>query len=201
MGGSSNDASRQAERNERERQAQIAQSTGRINAIFDDPSRQAQYDKLASDTTAFYTSDLDRQKAENERKLKFALARSGLSGSSVQADKGEQLGEDYLRGVVEATRRGNAAGATLRGADEQSRLNLLAMAQTGLDATTAGSRAASSLKGNLEAGMADSTANGLGDFFGGFADLYRRSQERKGEQSARKYDYGTFYQPIYGGRQ
>ena len=198
MGSSSNNAQKEADRSEKERQAQISQSTGAINAIYDDPSRQAQYDKLSSDTTAFYTGDLDRQKAINDRKLKFALARSGQTGGSVQADQSQTLGEDYLRGVVEAQRRGSAAGANLRGADEQSRSNLIAMAQTGLDATTSGARAASSLRSNLESSMADSTSNQLGDMFGQFGDIYRRSEDRKELQKGQRYAYNTVYQPMFG---
>lgn len=202
MGSSGNNAQREADQAERERQAQIAASTGAINRIYDDPARQAQYDKLAQDTTAFYTQDLDRQKADNDRKLKFALARSGQVGGSVQVDQSRKLGEDYLRGVVEASRRGQAAGANLRGADEQSRLNLLGMAQTGLDATTASQRAASTLQGNLQAGMADSTANGLGDMFGSVSDIYRKSEENAGYlRSLRDYNQsgsGAFYRPLYG---
>lgn len=202
MGGGSNNSQKEAQRAEEERQRQISQSTASINAIYDSPDRQAQYDRLAADTTAFYRTDLDRQKAINDRKLKFALARSGQVGGSVQAFQGQQLGEDYLRGVVEASRRGQAAAANLRGADEQSRMNLIAMAQSGLDATTAGQRAASTLRSNLEGSMADSRANALGDMFGDFGDVYQRSQQAaEYRRGLRDYAQGgsAYYKPIYGG--
>ena len=200
MGGGSNNSQREAEAAERERQARIAQSTGAINAIYDSPERQAQYDRLASDTTTFYRSDLDRQKEVNDRKLKFALARGGQIGGSVQVDQSTRLGEDYLKGVVEASRRGQAAGANLRGMDEQARLNLIAMAQTGLDATTASARAANSLRSNLEAGKAESTASSLGDMFGSFGDIYQRSQQQaEYKRGLRDYSPGSaYYKPLYG---
>ena len=51
------------------------------------------------------------------------------------------------------------------------------MAQSGLDATTGSSRALSALQNNLQAGRSTATAQGLGDAFGTFASLFKRSQE------------------------
>lgn len=202
-GGSSNRAQQQAEENERERQAQIAASTASVNRIFDDPSRQGQYDRLAADTTAYYTQDLDRQKAENDRRLTFALARGGQVGGSVQADQSQRMGEDYLRGIVEASRRGQAAGADLRNADEQARMNLLAATQAGLDATTGMSRATSTLQSNLQASRAAATAGELGNMFGTFGDIYNQSrQQAEYLRGLRDYSQGgsAYYKPLYGGR-
>src|SRR6185436_12160507 len=112
MGSSSNSAQKQADKNEKERQAQIAQSTTAINSAFAD--RAPSYDKLAADTTTFYTNDLNKQKQLADRRNKFALASSGQIGGSLQADTTRHTGEDYLKGVVEAQRRGSSAGANLR---------------------------------------------------------------------------------------
>lgn len=199
MGSSgSSKAEKQAQANEAERQRQIAASSDAINSAYDNPARTGQYGKLAADTTKYYTSDLNQQKAINDRKLKFSLARSGNFGGSLQVDQTRSLGQDYLKGLVEASRRGQAAGANLQSADEQSRMNLLAMAQSGLDATTAGSRAASTMQTNLQSGMADSTANALGDTFGNFANIYSKSEQKKAEQQGFKYAYDTIYKPLYG---
>lgn len=198
MGGGSDDAQQQADANERERQAQITAATGNVNKVFDDPARQAQVDKLSSDTTKFYTDDLNQQQAKNALQLKFALARGGQTGGSVQADQGQKLGEDYLKGVVEASRRGQAAGADLKASDEQARVNLLAMAQSGLDATTASSRATSALQNDLESSQASSTSSALGNSFADLSDVYQRSQDAKALRQGQKYDYGTLYKGLYG---
>lgn len=197
-GGSSNDAQKAADKAEAERQRQIQQSTAAINAIFDSPERQAQYDKLAGDTTTYLTGDLDRQKAVADRKLKFALARSGQVGGSLQADEGKVLGEDYSKGLVQATQRGLQAGAGLRGEDEATRQSLIAMAQAGLDTTTASSEAASALRANLEAGKANSTANSLADVFGDLSGVYNNSLDAKAQRAGQKYGYGQLYSPMYG---
>ncbi|MGH8173940.1 MAG: hypothetical protein ACREPX_12425 [Rhodanobacteraceae bacterium] len=196
--GSSDRAQREADAAEAERQQQIAASTGAINAIYNDPKRQAQYDKLTSDTQKFYLTDLDKQKATNDRKLKFALARNGTIGGSVQTDQSRHLGEDYMRGVVEASRRAQSAGADLRSADEQSRMQLIGMASAGLDATTASGQATRSLQNDLLSSQAGATAGGLGDMFGDLSDIYRKSEDQKALRAGQKYAYNTTYQPIYG---
>lgn len=196
--GPSNNAADEANRMEKERQAQIAAATGRINDIFDSPQRTSQYRQLADDTARFYQSQLDRQKAENDRKLRFALARSGQTGGSVQADQGRRLGEDFLRGVAEVNRRGQQAGAQLRASDEQSRANLIAMAQGGLDATTAASNSAAALRSNLASANASAQQAQLGDMFSNLSDLYDRSRQAKADRQGQLYAYNTIYQPGFG---
>lgn len=198
MGGSSSSATRQAEAQERERQAAIAASTGRINEVFNDPARQGQYDQLVKDTQTYYQRDLDQQKGDTDRQLKFAMARGGQTGGSVSIDQNKRVGEDYLRGVIEANRRAQGAGADLRQADEQARSNLLAMAQSGLDATTASSQAASSMRNNLLSGQAGATAQGLGNMFGGMSDVFRRSQDAAELRRGQKYGMSQIYSPMFG---
>lgn len=198
MGGGSQKAAKQANAAEQQRQANIASSTAKVNDIFNDPARTGQYDQLASDTTKFYRDDLDKQQADATRNTKFALARSGQIGGSVQADQNQKLGEDYLQGVIKASRLGQQAGANLRASDETSRANLIAMAQNGLDATTASSNAASALRSNLESGQAGATVNQLGDSFSDFANVYKQSQDAAALRNGQKYAYNTLYQPGFG---
>ena len=198
MGGGNNNAQRAAERQERERQAAIQRSVGSIDRVFDDPARQGQYDDLYRATHQYLTDDLNRQKQQTDRGTRFAMARGGLTGGSASVDANRRIGEDFLRGTVEASRRAQGAAADLRMQDEQSRLSLLAMAQSGLDATTAAARAGSEMQNNLLAGRAQSTAQGLGDMFGNFGDLYRRSQESAAERRGQRDVYNLLYQPGFG---
>lgn len=198
MSGGSNSAARQAQANENARNRSIASSTRQINSIFDNPKRTGQYDQLAKDTTTYYTHQLDDQKALNDRRLRFAMARNGQVGGSVQADLGARAGKDYLSGVLDAQRRGLGAGASLRSQDEQSRANLIAAAQGGLDATSAASQAAGALRSNLQAGQAGSTANALGDVFGDFSTIYQKSQDAKALRDGYNAGLGGWYQPGFG---
>lgn len=198
MSGGSNKAAQQAQANEDARNRQIAGSTAQINSIFDNPARTGQYDQLSRDTTNFYTNQLDQQKGVNDRRLRFAMARNGQVGGSVQADLGAQSGRDYLNGVLEAQRRGLAAGASLRSQDEQSRANLIAAAQGGLDATSAASQAASALRSNLDSSRPAATANAFGDTFGDFASIYQKSQDAKALRDGYNAGLGGWYQPGFG---
>jgi hypothetical protein len=201
MSGGGNSAQKQADQNEADRQAKIAAATSGINQIFDNPARNAEYDKLGTDTTKYYTDDLSRQEAVQARKLKFALARSGLGGGSEQAYQGKVLGQDYDKGLIAATRAGNKAESDLKAQDEQSRMNLLGMAEAGLDSQTASSRATSALQNNLQAGNASATADTLGSAFSDFASLYQQSQDQKAARQGSIYGYGSIFQPLYGNQQ
>lgn len=175
-GGGSKYAKR-AEQRELERQRQIKDATARIDAIFDAPSRQAQYDDFLSALRDFYMTDLGRQQRDAARKLRFGMARAGLTGGSVAADKGRNLADEYRRGVLTAERRAQGSLADLRSQDEASRLSLIQMAQSGLDATTAAARAADAMRTNLGGAMARGQAEGLGDVFANTAAIYKKQTD------------------------
>lgn len=197
-GGGGSSAQDQANAAEAQRQAQIKASTQKIESIFADPARQAQYDKLAQDTTAYYESDLDRQNKVAQRQLKFALARGGQIGGSNQAYQGKILGQDYAKGVTQAVTQGQQAAANLQNQDEQTKQGLIAMAQAGLDTTTAGNEAASALRSNLQSGMAGATAQGLGDVFSNLNNVYQSSLDAKNLRAGNLYGYGSiFSNPLY----
>lgn len=185
MGSSSNNrAARQAEENERRRQAQIDQTTQSINALFDSPGRKQQVQDFGTAMRDFYMQDLNRQKGTADRDLTFALARSGLTGGSRQVDASRQLGEDYQRGVLDAERRTQGAMADLMGRDEQARLNLMGLAQSGLSATSAAQQAAGAMRASLEGAQSAAKLQGLGDMFAGVADVRKRSEEAKRQRMA-----------------
>lgn len=192
--GSSNRAVKQAKRQERERQAAIDLGTGRVNAIYDAPDRVGQRDDFIAALRAQYGDQLDRQKAVADRRLRFALARNGLTGGSAAVDANRTLGEDYMVGLVDAENRAQGAGAGLMAQDEESRLALLQLVQSGMDAATAGSRAQSALRTNLERSRTGALTDSLGDVFGNTATIYKRQEEgaerRRGEKAAFDSIYG-----------
>lgn len=176
MGGS-NRAQRAAEQSERARQSQIGAATRSIDQVFDSPSRKAQQDDFVSALREFFTEDANRQKQVADRGLKFSLARTGNTGGSLAADTGRNLNDEFTRGLLEAERRAQGSLADLRSQDEQSRLNLIQLAQSGLDTTTAANRAAGAIRSNIEAGKTGSRVQGLGDIFGATADIRKRQEE------------------------
>lgn len=205
MSGGSNKAANAANKQEQERQARIASTQSAVNRVFDSPGRQAEIDDVVNATRQFNTQDLTRQKGDADRQLKFALARSGVTGGSTQVDQQKTLGEDYQRGVLEVDRRSRAVGADLQAADQDARARLIQLATSGGDATTASRHAAEVMRTNLEAGRASATANGLGDLFVGLKPFVQNNRDDAQRRQA-IYDAGrNLYGPsastgyAYGG--
>ncbi len=194
MGSGSNRAQQQAQQAEQQRQAQIGATTAAVNAAYNSPARVRQIQDFVRAMRDYYGQDLDRQKAINDRELRFALARNGVTGGSTQIDQQRTAGEMYQRGVLDAERRAQGAGAQLAGQDQQTRLNLISMAQSGLDADTAAQQAASAMRTSLDSELAGAQAQGLGDVFAGMARLYDQSRQARQYREA----FGApLYQPIY----
>lgn len=194
-GGGSNKAQQQAAQNENAQQQQIDLTDKKINSIYSSPERQQQYTDLARNTTNFYQQELDRQQTNAARNLKFALARGGQLGGSVQADQSGVLGRDYTRGLLSAQQRGLTAADQLRAADQSSKAQLYNEAQSGLDSGTAARMATEALTGNLASAQDNAQVNQLGDMFGNLSDFYSKSQEANNNRRAYQYGFGL-YQPL-----
>lgn len=203
-GGGADRAQREAKQAEQQRQAQIAQTTGQINQIYDAPERQKQYADFVSAVRQRYTDDANRQKGVATRQLKFANARAGLNGGTQEVDSRRTLGEEYQRGLLEAENRAQGSLADLRNRDEESRLQLTGLAQSGLDATTAAQRAGAALRTNTGAARDASGLRGLGDIFGGTVDTYKKQQDaanfRRGQQAPLGGLYTGGFAAGFGGR-
>lgn len=180
--GSTNKASEAATRAEAERQAAIKNTQAAVNGVFDSPSRQAEIGDYVNATRDFYTQGLNRQKTDTDRELRFALARGGLTGGSTQNDQAKRFADTYTRGLLDVERRAQGAGASVATADQEARARYIALATSGLDATTGAAQSAAAMRSNLEAGQADRTVGSLGDAFASFKtfiDRTRESSERR----------------------
>lgn len=191
--GSHNSAQGEAQRAEAERQSRIARTTSQINAAYDAPGRQAQYDDFLNAVRQNYTEDATRQKKVADRGLKFSLARGGLIGGSADVDARRTAGEEFQRGILQAEDRAQGALGELKGADEQSRLQLIQMAQSGLDATTAAQRANAQISAGAQTALADSKAKGLGDIFGSTIKTVGAQQEAAAQRRGQTSAVGSLY--------
>lgn len=192
-------AQRDAERQERERQARIANTTHRINAAYDAPERQAQYADFTKALRDHYTNDANRQQAIAGRNLKFAMARSGNVGGSVDVDAKRTLGEEYTQGILTAENKAQGALGDLKAQDETSRLNLIQLAQSGLDSTTAATRAGAQIQASAQGAKSDALAKGLGDVFGTTAGIYKQQQENDARRRGQTAPVGSLYGRGFGG--
>ena len=175
MCGGGDRASKEAARKEEARLRQIKQSQGAIDAVFN--RRGPQQQDFVNALRDFFNVDIRQQKTVADRQLKFGLARGGLTGGSAAADAGTLLGEEFTKGLLDAEQQSQGALANLRADDESSRQSLLALAQTGISSGSATQRALSASKANLEGVRARSLTEGIGNVFGGTADLFRKQQE------------------------
>lgn len=195
-----NTAADEAAAAEKARQAAIAATQGRVNAVFDSPARDAEIERAVGGRRDLDTRELNREKSNTDRQLKFALARNGQIGGSTQIDKGKEFAESYARGLLNVERGAQGFGAGIRGADQDARARLISLATAGLDATTAASQASEAMRVNLEAGKADRNASGVADAFAGFGDFLKRSREMADRRKADSVSGINYYRPsMYGG--
>jgi hypothetical protein len=188
-GGGSDRAARQAAAMEAQRKAEIARGTDLIDQAF--AARQPQYGDFVSALREHYTSDAERQKEVADRQLRFSMARGGLTGGSAQTDANTNLGREFSEGLLGAERQAQVGLADLMSRDDASRMNLLALVQGGAGAATAAQQAGTAMRSNIQGAKAAGLASGLGDIFGGTADLYKQQQEaaarRRGLKEAEIY--------------
>jgi hypothetical protein len=197
MGGGSNGSATKAAQEESWRQNNINQAVDQINQIYGGASRQADINDFLGASRTFYTNELEKQKGVADRSLKFAMARNGLTGGTASIDANRTLGENYQSGILSADRLAQQAAADLRTADDNSRMNLISQASTGMGLTSGAQQAAQAMQANLQSSRGGMKADALGDVFGGLATVYNNSQkmaeERRGSRA-----YGLLYQPGFG---
>lgn len=177
MSGPNDSAQKQAQRNEEARQKAIANTQAQVNAVFNSPQREADINDYMGGLRQFYGQDLDRQKTDTDRQLKFALARGGLVGGSTQVDQQKRFGEDYNKALLGVEQKVQGAGAQLRSEDQDARARLISLATSGLDATTGAQQAAASMRNNLAADKSTNMAQGLGDMFGAYSKYFNESKD------------------------
>lgn len=200
FGGPDNKASKEAQAAENARQAAIAATQGRVNAVFDSPERQAEIERAIAAQREYETGALNEKKADTDRQLRFALARNGQTGGSTQVDQQKRFGQDYAKALLGVERSAQGFGANIRGADQDARARLISLATAGLDATTGARQAAESMRVNLQAGNAERNAGNVANAFSSFDDFLKSSRERADRQRADRIAGFNYYQPVnYGG--
>lgn len=181
---------------EAQRQTKLDETRSVINRAFDSPQRQQQYADYATAMREYMGGELVRQKRDAARNLKFALAKSGQVGGSQQVAGNQRLGEEFQRGALENERRVQGGVASLKGADELARNNLLQLADTGIGLTDATRRASTVLSSNLGNANASQLERGMGDVFADTSAAYKAINERAAQR--RGFGYKTNRQELYG---
>jgi len=193
-------ASNQAQQMEQQRQASIAKNVADINTAFG--GREGQYDDFVTARRAQYGDELGRQQKVATRQNKFALARSGLTGGSAAVDTGKKLADEFNLGTINAENRASGELAGLKSADENSRNQMIALAQSGASIGNGAAQTAAGLRANIESARANSVPDALGSVFGQSADIYKQMQEQAAIRKGLRYS-SLYAQPNsgYGGNQ
>lgn len=182
-------ATKRAEQAEAQRQSQISSNVQGINRAF--AGREPQYAQFSEAVRNRLNNQFGQQRALATRQNKFALAKQGLTGGSAAIDAGRRLGREAQEGAIEVERQAQGAAADLRSRDEQTRANMISLAQSGTDIGNASQQTAQMLRANLGAAQGQDMVNKLGDIFGGTAMAYRTAtdaaQRRRGLNEAQLY--------------
>ena len=181
---------------EADRQQRIDLTRGQIDQAFESPRRQKQYGDYAAALRDYLGGELVRQKRDSSRDLKFALARAGQVGGSVAADSQAKLGDEYSRGALQNERNVQGSLASLKNQDQLARNQLLQLADSGLDATTALRRSNESLSQNIGNANTQAIGQGLGDVFTETGKTHKAITERI--QQRRGFGYKTGRNELYG---
>lgn len=174
-GGGSDRASREAQQAEDERKRQVTQATAAIDRAF--AGRGSQLDDFAAALREDFRSDALEQKSIADRRLKFSLARGGLTGGSAAVDAGKLLSKDFQKGLLRGERGVQSSLADLAAADEATRQNLVSLAQGGASVSSSAQAAANALRGNIASAESSGLATDLGDIFNTTRGLFVKQEE------------------------
>jgi hypothetical protein len=133
-GGGGGDSSGEAMAAEEARKAALR---AKIDAFYGigDPNAAAQLAaenaKIGDSTRAYYTDQLGERFGEAERSKRFALARKGQLGGSVQVDEMGELAKDRDMGATRIDDAVRSAVANLSTQRERERLNAINLVNSG----------------------------------------------------------------------
>lgn len=165
---------------ERERQARIEAATAKVNEIFNTGNRDELYAEQKGAVYDLNRAEVDRQATETARANRFALARTGLAGGSVDAESHAELNRRTNEGLMRAGSIADQAAADLKVQDERTRSNLISMAQSGIDSGSAATMALEGLKANAATAANNRAGATVGGLFDDLSQAYLFNQIGKG---------------------
>ncbi len=189
----SNNAANSAAAANADTQAQIQNSVQQIQNAYSNPNRQSQYTAYGNNLQNYYTGQVNNQEAINARNLKFAMARSGLSGGSASVDSNTQLQKDYTQGLLQATQAATAGVNSLKQADLNSENQLISQAQAGGGVGVIPGQIAATQAANLAQGQNYANSNAVNNLFTGTAGIYNQEQQAAALRKSQQSPFGSLY--------
>jgi hypothetical protein len=174
-------------------QQQIQNSVNQINAAYSNPNRTNQYEAYNKNLSNYYTGQVNNQEAINARNLKFAQARSGLTGGSAAVDSNTQLQKDYSQGLIQASQQATAGTSALQQADINAKNQMISMAQAGGSIGQIPGQVASAQQATLGAAQNYGNANAVNNLFAGTQGIYQNEQTAAANRRAQTSPFGSYY--------
>lgn len=191
--GGSNSATEAATAADNARNTQIQQTVGQIQSAYNNPNRQNQIQDYQNNLQKYYTTQVNNQEATNGRNLKFAEARSGLTGGSADSDANATLGKDYSNAILQATQQAQGGGAALKQSDENSENQLISEAQAGNMTGSVAGQVSQAQTVGTQAAQNYGNANSLGALFGNTQGIYNNEATAAANRSAQNNPFGGIY--------
>jgi len=176
-----------------QQQAQIQNSVNQINAAYTNPNRTNQYEAYNKNLSNYYTGQVNDQEATNARNLKFAMARSGLSGGSAAIDSNTQLQKDYTQGLLQASQQAQAGTSALEQSDINAKNQMISMAQAGGSIGQIPGQVASQQQTSLNAAQNWGNSQSLSNLFAGTSQIYNNEQTAAANRKAQTSPFGSYY--------
>ena len=142
-------------------------------------ARQAGYDQIRTSNMAIMNSDIARNRADAERALKFGLARSSLTGGSVDIDENKNILDANQRSTVQANQLADNQVQQVRAQDEADYANSIQKINAGLDADTAITAATAAVKNNRDQAISDPTSSSLNNLFSSVGNFWNNYEYSK----------------------
>lgn len=191
--GTSNSAANAASAADATRQSQINSSIQQITNAYASPQRTSQVDQYGQQVGNYLTGQVNTQEATNARNLKFAMARSGLTGGSAAVDSNTQLQKDYSTGLLQASQQAQTAKAGLQQADVNSKNQMIGLAQQGSYTGAIPQQIAQAQSTSLGAAQNYANPSALGNLFAGTSALYNNEQTAYANRRAQTSPIGSLY--------
>lgn len=145
----------------------------RFSQMYDGSAQRAArasgYDSVRQNALAIALDSLSKQREEAGRNVRFNVARSGLTGGSVDVDENQNLANRYSEGVIQANSNADGIVNNVRGKDEATRADLISRINAGMDANSASQAALAQMQNNQNIAKVDGQSNLLSNFFNGIA--------------------------------
>lgn len=147
---------------------------GQIEQAFNSPARDKQYADYMASLTQLGNDQLNQQKTVADRNLKFANARTGMTGGSVAADEGGTLQRDYQGGLLSVADNARSSTDALRSSDQAEKNNLIELNNAGANVGQGTTDALNASRLALTNTDRTNQIGALGDVFGNLASQYQK---------------------------